>query len=226
MLEGPVRVAPSILSANFACLGDELDSISTADLVHYDVMDGHFVPNLSFGPGILSQVKRATQVPLDVHLMVDDPDSTVGWYLEAGADIVTFHLEAATHANRIVQQIHAAGAKAGVALNPATPVSLLECLIEDIDLVLVMSVNPGFGGQSYIQGTDAKLRSLVSLCADHRVSPLIEVDGGVTAANAERIVRSGANVLVAGSAVFKQEDRPAAIEAIRIAGNRGLGVRA
>ena len=226
MLDGSVRIAPSVLSANFACLGDELASVATADLIHYDVMDGHFVPNLSFGTGILRQVKRATDLPLDVHLMVDNPDATVPWYLEAGADIVTFHWEAATHATRIVQQIHAAGAKAGVALNPATPVSSLECLVDDVDLVLVMSVNPGFGGQSYIEGTDAKLRALSALCASHGVSPLVEVDGGVSTKTAERIVRAGATVLVAGSAVFNTDDRAAAIVGIRAAGERGLGRQA
>ena len=148
-----VLVAPSILSANFLDLGGELDDIATADLVHYDVMDGHFVPNLTFGPDILRQVKERTKLPIDAHLMIANPDVMAVRYLEAGADIVCFHLEATVHAHRLVQQIKSYGAKAAIAINPATPVSSLEAIIDDLDMVLVMTVNPGFGGQSFIEGS-------------------------------------------------------------------------
>lgn len=221
-----VLVAPSILSCDLTCLGDELASVESADMIHVDVMDGHFVPNLSWGPPVLASVKRASALPADVHLMVTNPDETVGLYLDAGADIVTFHVEAATHAHRIVQTIHKAGAKAGIALNPATPVSALDAIIEDLDLVLVMSVNPGFGGQRFIPNTLRKLRQLSELCRDRGVSPLVEVDGGVGAENAADIVRAGANLLVAGSAVFGADDRAAAITAIRDGGREGLSRRA
>ena len=220
-----VLVAPSVLSADFTRLGQELDDIATADYVHYDVMDGHFVPNLSFGPGILRAVKGATQVPVDVHLMVSNPDELVPQYLDAGADMVSFHLEATAHANRVVQAIHAAGAKAAVAICPATPVCMLEDLLDDVDMVLLMSVNPGFGGQSFIPGTLRKLRQLQGLLAAHGVAPLLEVDGGISAMNAAQVVEAGADVLVAGSAVFGKEDRTAAVEAIRSEGLRGLARR-
>jgi ribulose-phosphate 3-epimerase len=157
--------------------------------------------------------------------MATNPDATCRAYLDAGADVLTFHLEAATHALRIVDEIHQAGRRAGVAINPGTPVSMLESLIDDLDLVLVMSVNPGFGGQAFIHNTYRKLRQVKRLCADHRVSPIIEVDGGITADNAERVVSAGANMLVAGSSVFKAADREAAIADIRRAGNRGFGGR-
>ncbi|MBP3884954.1 MAG: ribulose-phosphate 3-epimerase [Olsenella sp.] len=225
MLNEDVRIAPSVLSADFTRLGQELESIRDADLVHYDVMDGHFVPNVSFGMGILKQVKAATDIPLDVHLMVTNPEEQTPWFLDAGADIVTFHMEAQTHANRLCSLIHAAGAKAAVALNPATPVSLLDSVIEDVDMVLVMTVNPGFGGQSFIEGSIAKIRKLRALCAEHGVNPWVEVDGGIVADTAERVVAAGANVLVAGSSVFGAKDRGVAIGALRDAGHRGLTVR-
>ena len=221
MLED-VLVAPSILSADFTKLGQELDDISSADLVHYDVMDGHFVPNLTFGPDILRQVKRRTNLPVDAHLMISNPDEMVVWYLEAGADLVSFHLEAAVHAHRLVQQIKSYGAKAAIAINPATPVSSLEAILDDLDMVLVMTVNPGFGGQSFIESSITKLRALRRMMREHGVNPLVQVDGGVSAKNAERIVEAGANVLVAGSAVFKETDRAATISAIRDNGRRGL----
>ncbi|MDY4014492.1 ribulose-phosphate 3-epimerase, partial [Parafannyhessea umbonata] len=192
-----VLIAPSVLSADFTRLGEELESISNADLVHYDVMDGHFVPNLSFGTEILRQAKAATKLPLDVHLMVTNPEEQVPWYLAAGADIVTFHYEAQTHADRLVGLIHDAGAKACVALNPGTPVAALDAILDELDMVLVMTVNPGFGGQSFIPGSIRKLRALRRMCAEHGVSPLVEVDGGIGADNVGEVVAAGANVIVA-----------------------------
>lgn len=220
-----VRIAPSILSADFLTLGDDLRSVSTADLVHYDVMDGGYVPNISFGPGILEAVKRGTDLPVDVHMMVTNPDEAYKGYIDAGADILTFHMEAARHPRRIVDEIHAAGRKAGIAINPGTAVSSLEAILECLDMVLIMSVNPGFGGQTFIEHTYAQLKALMALCEAQGVSPLVEVDGGISAANAERVVAAGANVLVAGSSVFGAAERAAEIEKIRAAGERGLAAR-
>ena len=217
-----VRIAPSILAADYLNLGSELEKIKTADYVHFDVMDGVFVPNLSFGPGLLAEVKKATSVPVDVHLMIADPDRRYAAYVDAGADVITFHYEAQLHAHRTLCAIREAGALAGIALNPGTPASVLESLIEDLDMVLVMTVNPGFGGQKFIERSYDKLRQVRAMAEEHGVDPLVEVDGGVGVANAEQIVRSGANGLVAGSSVFGSTDPAAAIASIREAGNRGL----
>lgn len=225
-MQNQIKIAPSVLSADFARLGADLDDIATADYVHYDVMDGHFVPNISFGIDILKAVKRSTKLPVDVHLMITNPDELIPAFIDAGADIVTFHCEATDHAHRLIQLIHAFGRKASVALNPATPVCLLEDIIEDLDMVLIMTVNPGFGGQKYIESSAAKLRRLRRLCADHGVSPLIEVDGGVNAQTAAAVCEAGANVLVAGSAVFGMEDRAGAISQIRAAAESGLSKKA
>lgn len=219
---GEIKIAPSVLSADFARLGEELASIATADYVHYDVMDGHFVPNLTFGLDILRATKAATGLPVDVHLMITNPDEMVEKYLDAGADLVSFHYEATAHAHRLVGLIKERGAKASVALNPATPVSMLEPIIDDLDMVLVMTVNPGFGGQRFIESSLRKLRRLRRMCDEHGVSPLVEVDGGISAANAAEVTGAGANVLVAGSAVFGASDRATAISDIRRSGLSGV----
>ena len=226
MLENSVQVAPSILSADLGHLADELASIEGAGYVHFDAMDGHFVPNLTFGPGVLAAVKEATQTPVDAHLMISNPDQMVPEYLAAGADVVTFHYEATAHANRLAKLIREKGAKAGVAINPGTPVSSLDALIEDVDLVLVMTVNPGFGGQKFIPGSLRKIRQLKAMCEERRVSPIIEVDGGISPANAGEVCAAGARLLVAGSAVFGKEDRADAIRKIVDAGEAGLARRA
>ena len=217
-----IRIAPSVLSADFSRLAAELDEVSSADLVHYDVMDGHFVPNLSFGLDILRTVKAHTDLPVDVHLMITNPDEMVEKFLDAGADVVSFHLEATAHAHRLVSLIHDRGARASIALNPATPVHLLEPILDDLDMVLVMTVNPGFGGQSFIESSVRKLCRLRRMCDEHGVSPLVEVDGGISAATAGKVCGAGANVLVAGSAVFGAPDRAAAIDEIRRAGALGV----
>lgn len=217
-----IRIAPSVLSADFARLGEELADIATADYVHYDVMDGHFVPNLSFGLDILRTVKASTDLPVDIHLMITNPDEMVEKYLDAGADLVSFHYEATAHANRLVSLIKDRGAKASIALNPATPVSMLEPILDDLDMVLVMTVNPGFGGQKFIESSVRKLRQLRSMCDEHGVSPLVEVDGGISAKTVAKVTAAGANVLVAGSAVFGAADRGAAIADIRRAGLAGV----
>lgn len=217
-----IKIAPSVLSADFARLGAELADVATADYVHYDVMDGHFVPNLSFGLDILRAVKASTDLPVDVHLMITNPDEMVEKYLDAGADLVSFHYEATAHANRLVSLIKDRGAKASIALNPATPVSMLESILDDLDMVLVMTVNPGFGGQKFIESSVRKLRQLCRMCDEHGVSPLVEVDGGISAKTVAKVTAAGANVLVAGSAVFGAADRGAAIADIRRAGLAGV----
>ncbi|MDA3935322.1 MAG: ribulose-phosphate 3-epimerase [Actinomycetota bacterium] len=213
-----VLMAPSILSADFTCLGESIGLVHDADYIHVDVMDGHFVPNLTIGPPVVKALKRITDIPLDVHLMITNAEDSVDWYLDAGADVVTVHAEACPHLHRVVQTIQAAGAKASVSLNPGTPVSVLRDVLGDLDMVLLMSVNPGFGGQKFIGNTVRKIRELVSLCTDVGAAPLIQIDGGIDEETAPLVVAAGARVLVAGSAVFCKNDPAVAMEAIRNAG--------
>jgi ribulose-phosphate 3-epimerase len=185
-------------------------------------MDGSFVPNLTIGPPVVAALKRVTSIPLDVHLMIDNADETVDWYLDAGADLVTVHVEAVRHLHRVVERIHAAGAKAGVSLNPATPVDSLAEILPFADLVLIMSVNPGFGGQSFIPTTPGKLVRLRELCYQVGACPQVQVDGGINAETAPLVTAVGATVLVAGNAVFGAADPVAAVGEIREAGERAL----
>ena len=201
-------IAPSVLAANFKNLEKDFEMVnrSRADWFHVDVMDGKFVPNISFGMFIIKAMKEMAEKPLDVHLMIVEPEKYIERFREAGADVITVHYEACPHLHRTIQQIKATGAKAGVALNPHTPVSLLEDILEDLDLVCLMSVNPGFGGQKFIYQTLAKVRKLREMIDTRNTGTLIEIDGGVGLQNAEELVKAGADVLVAGSAVFKAED--------------------
>ena len=214
-----IKIAPSILSADFGRLAEEVRAVDEAgaDLIHVDVMDGRFVPNLTIGPIVVRAVRAATHLPLDVHLMIVEPEKYVEEFAAAGADIITVHVEACVHLHRVIQQIKALGKKAGVSLNPHTPVSMLDHVLGDLDLVLIMSVNPGFGGQSFIPAALDKIRALAAKKkADRRFSSIdIEVDGGVNAKTAGSVVAAGADILVAGSFVFHHEDYREAIESLR-----------
>jgi ribulose-phosphate 3-epimerase len=211
----PLLIAPSILAADFARLGEEVRAIDAAgaDYIHIDVMDGHFVPNISFGTPIMESIRSVTKKPFDVHLMIAPVDPYLESFAKAGADIITVHAEAGPHLDRSLQAIRAMGKKAGVSLNPATPASVLKHVMDRLDLILVMSVNPGFGGQSFIPAMLEKISEVRDMVGGRNID--IEVDGGITRHNAGDVVRAGANVLVAGSAIFKTKDYAAEIRAIR-----------
>ncbi len=199
-----IRVAPSILSADFARLGDEVRAVTEAgaDYIHVDVMDGHFVPNMTFGPKVVEAIKPCTHLPLDVHLMISPVDPYVGAFAAAGASIITVHPEAGPHVHRTLQSIRKTGAKAGISLNPGTPVEVLDPVMDLVDLILIMTVNPGFGGQSFIDSQIEKIRKVRTLIDKSDSDILLEVDGGVNEKTVEGVVDAGADVLVAGSAVF------------------------
>ena len=215
MKSRPLLIAPSILAADFARLGEEVRAIDAAgaDYIHIDVMDGHFVPNISFGTPIMDSIRGLTKKPFDVHLMIAPVDPYLESFAKAGADIITVHAEAGPHLDRTLQAIRAMGKKAGVSLNPATPASVLKHVLDRLDLILVMSVNPGFGGQSFIPAMLEKISEIRDMVGGRNID--IEVDGGITRHNAGDVVRAGANVLVAGSAIFKTKDYAAEIRAIR-----------
>jgi ribulose-phosphate 3-epimerase len=208
-------IAPSILSADFAKLGEDIESVSNADWIHVDVMDGRFVPNITIGPLVVKALRPITDLPLDVHLMIVEPDNYVEEFAKAGADWITVHAEACAHLDRSIQHIKSTGAKAGVALNPHTPDSVLDYVLEELDLVLIMSVNPGFGGQSLIERVFPKIERIAKRIDQLGLDTLIEVDGGVKLHNAQQFVNAGANVLVSGSGVFGAPDRKAAIDGLR-----------
>lgn len=212
-----VKIAPSILSANFAKLGEEIRDVEQggADYIHIDVMDGHFVPNMTIGPLVVEAIRPITKLPLDVHLMIEHPDRYIRAFAKAGADYLSVHVEACPHLHRTIHFIKECGVKAGVVLNPHTPVSMIEHIIDDVDLVLLMTVNPGFGGQKFIHSVLPKIQRVAQLAKERNLSIEIEVDGGVNAETARLCIDAGANVLVAGSAIYGETDRTAAIRAIR-----------
>ena len=213
-----VKVAPSILSADFSRLGEEIRAVEAAgaDIIHIDVMDGHFVPNITIGPLIVQAARKVTKLPLDVHLMIENPELYIADFAKAGADYLTVHAEAAYHLHRLVQSIREhKGVKAAVSLNPATPLEALDYVLGDLDMVLIMSVNPGFGGQAFIPSQLDKIRGLRKRIDDRRLDLEIEVDGGIKTDNAAEVAAAGADILVAGSAVFGAKDYAAAIKGIR-----------
>ena len=221
----PIRIAPSILSADFGRLADEVRAVEAAgaDWIHVDVMDGRFVPNITIGPLVVEAVRRVTRLPIDAHLMIVEPERYVEAFARAGADLISVHAEASPHLHRTIQAIRAAGARPSVALNPSTPLDCLEHVIGDVDMVLLMTVNPGFGGQSYIPAVTEKVRRLRRM-ADERGQELeIEVDGGVGASAVGAVAQAGASVFVAGTAVFGAKDYRAAIHDLRDAAERGRG---
>jgi ribulose-phosphate 3-epimerase len=221
-----VRIAPSILSADFAALGQAVASAERggADLIHLDVMDGHFVPNLTMGPPVVQALSRITRLPLDVHLMIEEPDRYLEVFVRAGAAMISVHAEVLPHLHRTLQAIKELGAKAGVALNPSTPVAALEEIAGDVDHVLVMSVNPGFGGQTFIPRTESKIQAVRALLDRQGSHAPIEVDGGIDATNAARVVQAGATILVAGNSIFGTGDPERATRELRAAATLKAGV--
>jgi ribulose-phosphate 3-epimerase len=212
-----IKIAPSILSADFSRLGEEIVAIDAAgaDYIHVDVMDGHFVPNITIGPLVVDAVRKVTKKPLDVHLMIENPDLYIPAFAAAGADIIVVHQEAVPHMHRTIQLIKSLGKKAGVSINPGTPVNSLEAILDELDLVLVMTVNPGFGGQSFIDSCLPKIEALRKMIESRRLTVELEVDGGIKADNIGRVAAAGADVFVAGSAVFNADNYTQAITSLR-----------
>lgn len=220
-----VLIAPSLLSANFTHLGESVNLMKEAgaDFLHIDVMDGHFVPNLTFGPPIIKALKEASDIPLDVHLMITNAEASIDWYLDAGADLITVHAEAVTHLHRLLTYIKSRGCAAAVSLNPATPVSSIREVLGVADMVLLMSVNPGFGGQSFIERTITRIAELKMMCEADGVSPVIQIDGGINVETVARCTAAGARCFVAGNAIFGASDPVVALHDIRSSAERATG---
>ena len=212
-----IQFAPSILSADFARLLEDVKKVEKAgcEYLHIDVMDGHFVPNITLGPGIVKSLRKDVNMVFDAHLMIENPDNYIKEFADAGCDIIVVHQEACTHLHRTIQNIKSHGIKAGVALNPATPIETIKYVLQDVDMVLLMSVNPGFGGQSYIPGVTEKIKELKALIDEMNLDIDIEVDGGVKPSNIAEVVNAGANVIVAGSAIFNADDIDEAVKSLR-----------
>mgnify|MGYP000915933047 FL=1 len=213
-----IKVAPSILSANFSNLANEVDKVEKAgaDILHIDIMDGHFVPNITMGPPIVASLREKTSLPFDVHLMISEPDKFIDDFVKAGADIICVHQEACTHLNRTIYNIKDRGIKAAVALNPATSLSTLDYVLDDIDMILLMTVNPGFGGQTFIKSMVNKISDLKKIVDEKKLILDIEVDGGINGDNVKDVIAAGANVIVAGSYIYKAKDIKGAIDSLRI----------
>lgn len=203
-----IKISPSILSADFSNLALDIEIVEKAgaDMVHIDVMDGHFVPNITIGPPVVKSLRKVTSLTFDVHLMIENPENYIKDFVDAGSDIITVHAESSKHLHRLIQLIKSYNVKAGIALNPATPICTIENLLNDVDMVLIMTVNPGFGGQEFIESMYEKIASLKNLLSDHEKNTPIEVDGGVSLNNIEKLYKSGAEIMVAGSAIFNSKD--------------------
>lgn len=216
-----VKIAPSILSADFSKLADEIRKVEQyVDMLHIDVMDGHFVPNITFGPPVVRSIRVVTKLPFDVHLMVENPDNYIEQFIDAGANLLTVHAETAVHLNRTIDNIKKKGAKAAVALNPSTPLTALDHVLPDIDMVLIMTVNPGFGGQHFIKGMLPKIRKLKEIISKEKLDVDIEVDGGINGDTARQAVAAGADIVVAGSYIYESSDPAAAISSLRNLGKK------
>ncbi|WP_142826590.1 ribulose-phosphate 3-epimerase [Planococcus soli] len=219
-----IKIAPSILAADFSKLGEEVLEVEKAgaDWIHVDVMDGHFVPNISFGPIVLNAIRPLTKLPMDVHLMIENPDQYIEEFAKAGADFITVHVEACPHLHRTIQLIRSLGVKPGVVLNPHTPIETIQHVLEDIDLVLFMTVNPGFGGQKFIHSVVPKVKQLSDIIKEKGLSVEIEIDGGINEETIGACAEAGATVFVAGSAIYSKKDRMQALQAIRKAGEEAI----
>jgi len=219
-----IQIAPSILAANFAKLGEEVKEVEKAgaQLIHIDVMDGHFVPNISFGSIVLDAIRPLTDLPLDVHLMIENPDQYIEQFAKAGADYITVHVEACRHLHRTIQLIRSFGVKPGVVLNPHTPIESIQHVLEDIDMVLFMTVNPGFGGQKFIHSVVPKIEALAAIIKERNLDIAIEIDGGINAETIVPCAKAGATIFVAGSAIYSKEDRSAALQEILAAGEAAI----
>ncbi|MEQ6354116.1 ribulose-phosphate 3-epimerase [Lysinibacillus sp. M3] len=219
-----IQIAPSILAANFAKLGEEVKEVEKAgaQLIHIDVMDGHFVPNISFGSIVLDAIRPLTDLPLDVHLMIENPDQYIEQFAKAGADYITVHVEACRHLHRTIQLIRSFGVKPGVVLNPHTPIESIQHILEDIDMVLFMTVNPGFGGQKFIHSVVPKIEALAAIIKERNLDIAIEIDGGINAETIVPCAKAGATIFVAGSAIYSKEDRTAALQEILAAGEAAI----
>ncbi|MGE8006690.1 ribulose-phosphate 3-epimerase [Lysinibacillus sp. NPDC093216] len=219
-----IQIAPSILAANFAKLGEEVKEVEKAgaQLIHIDVMDGHFVPNISFGSIVLDAIRPLTDLPLDVHLMIENPDQYIEQFANVGADYITVHVEACRHLHRTIQLIRSYGVKPGVVLNPHTPIESIQHILEDIDMVLFMTVNPGFGGQKFIHSVVPKIEALAAIIKERNLDIAIEIDGGINAETIIPCAKAGATIFVAGSAIYSKEDRTAALQEILAAGEAAI----
>ncbi|MCM3315770.1 ribulose-phosphate 3-epimerase [Rummeliibacillus stabekisii] len=219
-----IKIAPSILAADFSKLAEEVKAVEEAGakLIHIDVMDGHFVPNITMGSIVVDALRPVTNLPLDVHLMIENPDQYIEEFVKAGADYITVHVEACRHLHRTIQLIRSLGAKPGVVLNPHTPVETIQHVLEDIDLVLLMTVNPGFGGQKFIDSVVPKIETLAGMIKEKNLNVEIEIDGGINAETIKPCAQAGASIFVAGSAIYGQEDRKAALQSILTAGEEAI----
>lgn len=220
-----IKIAPSILSANFAKLGEEVKEVEEAgaELIHIDVMDGHFVPNITMGPIVVEALRPITKLPLDVHLMIENPDQYIEAFAKAGADWISVHVEACPHLHRTIQLIRSFGVKPGVVLNPHTPIEMIQHVLKDVDFVLLMTVNPGFGGQKFIDNVVPKIEALSKMIKEMDLNVEIEIDGGITSETIVPCAKAGATIFVAGSAIYNKEDRKAALQAIKTSGEAAIG---